>query len=41
MNKLALIFTLTLALISTQSLATGDVAQGKAKSVTCIGCHGV
>ncbi|SFV86203.1 Cytochrome c4 [hydrothermal vent metagenome] len=41
MNKLVLIFTLTLALISTQSLATGDAEQGKAKSVTCIGCHGV
>lgn len=41
MNKSALIFTLTLALISTQSFAIGDVAQGKAKSVTCIGCHGV
>ncbi len=41
MNKLALIFTLTLALISTQSFATGDVTQGKAKSVTCIACHGV
>lgn len=41
MNKLALIFTLTLALISTQSFAKGDVAKGKAKSVTCIGCHGV
>lgn len=41
MNKLALIFTTTLVLISTQSFAKGDVAKGKVKSVTCIGCHGV
>lgn len=41
MNKLALIFTTILVLISIQSFAGGDVAKGKAKSVTCIGCHGV
>lgn len=41
MNKLTLIFTITLALISTQSFAKSDVAKGKAKSATCIACHGV
>ncbi|BAS67335.1 c-type cytochrome [Bathymodiolus septemdierum thioautotrophic gill symbiont] len=41
MNKLALIFTVVLSLISIQSFAKGDAVAGKAKSVTCIGCHGV
>jgi cytochrome c553 len=41
MNKLALIFTMTFVLISTQSFAKGDAAKGRAKSITCIGCHGV
>ena len=41
MNKLALIFTATLILISTNTFAVGDAALGQAKAVTCIGCHGV
>ncbi|WXT99484.1 MAG: Cytochrome c4 [Catillopecten margaritatus gill symbiont] len=41
MNKLTLIFIATLTLISTQSFAKGDATAGKAKSATCIGCHGV
>ncbi len=41
MNKLALIFTAAFILISTQSFAVGDATKGKAKSVTCIACHGV
>ena len=41
MNKLALIFTATLAFISVNTFAAGDVAKGKAKSVTCTACHGV
>ncbi|SMM98088.1 Cytochrome c4 [uncultured Candidatus Thioglobus sp.] len=41
MNKLVLIFTTTLFLLSTYTFAAGDVAKGKIKSVTCIGCHGV
>jgi cytochrome c553 len=41
MNKLALIFSMALAFISTNTLAAGDAAKGKTKSVTCIACHGV
>ncbi|SMN01971.1 Cytochrome c4 [uncultured Candidatus Thioglobus sp.] len=41
MNKLVLIFTTTLVLLSTHTFAAGDVAKGKIKSVTCISCHGV
>ncbi len=41
MNKLVLIFSAALALVSTHTLATGDIALGQAKSATCIGCHGV
>ncbi|SMN10862.1 Cytochrome c4 [uncultured Candidatus Thioglobus sp.] len=41
MNKLALIFTTILILLSTHTFAAGDVAKGKIKSVACIGCHGV
>ncbi|MDB3893761.1 cytochrome c4 [Candidatus Thioglobus sp.] len=40
MNKLVLIFSMALAFISTNTLASGDAAKGKAKSVTCIACHG-
>jgi cytochrome c553 len=40
MNKLALIFTATLALISASVFAAGDAAKGKAKSATCTACHG-
>lgn len=40
MNKLALIFTMVLALVSAQSFAA-DVAKGKTKSATCVSCHGV
>jgi cytochrome c553 len=41
MNKLALIFTATLVLISTHTFAAGDAALGQTKAATCIGCHGV
>ncbi len=41
MNKLALIFTATLVLISTHTFAAGDATLGQAKATTCIGCHGV
>jgi cytochrome c553 len=41
MNKLALIFTATLVLISTHTFAVGDAALGQIKAATCIGCHGV
>ncbi|MDG2354070.1 MAG: cytochrome c4 [Gammaproteobacteria bacterium] len=45
MNKLTLVFSAALALvstlISTHTLAAGDAALGQAKSATCIGCHGV
>jgi len=41
MNKLALIFTATLAFISVNTFAAGDVAKGKVKSVTCTACHAV
>ena len=40
MNKLVLIFSMALAFISTNTLAAGDAAKGKTKSVTCIACHG-
>lgn len=41
MNKLALVFSAALALVSTHTLAAGDVALGQVKAATCIGCHGV
>ncbi|SMN16703.1 Cytochrome c4 [uncultured Candidatus Thioglobus sp.] len=41
MNKLALIFTATLALVSTNTIAAGDAAKGKVLSATCTACHGV
>ncbi|SMN12626.1 Cytochrome c4 [Bathymodiolus heckerae thiotrophic gill symbiont] len=41
MNRLALIFTMALVLVSTYTFATGDAAKGKIKSATCTGCHGV
>ncbi len=41
MNKLALVFSAVLALVSTHSLATGDIEIGQTKAATCIGCHGV
>ncbi len=41
MNKLALIFSMALAFISTNTLASGDAAKGKTKSATCIACHGI
>lgn len=41
MNKLALVFSTVLALVSTHTLAAGDIAIGQAKAATCIGCHGV
>ncbi len=41
MNKLTLVFSAVLALVSTHTLAVGDVALGQAKAATCIGCHGV
>jgi cytochrome c553 len=41
MNKLALIFMVALAFISTHASAAGDAAKGKAKSTTCTACHGV
>ncbi len=41
MNKLALVFSAALALVSTHTLAAGDVALGQEKAATCIGCHGV
>jgi cytochrome c553 len=40
MNKLVLIFSMALALASTSTFAAGDALKGKAKSVTCIACHG-
>ncbi|WP_337925546.1 cytochrome c4 [Bathymodiolus thermophilus thioautotrophic gill symbiont] len=40
MNKLALIFLAAFALFSTSTFAAGDAVKGKAKSITCIGCHG-
>ncbi|CAB5505321.1 Cytochrome c4 [uncultured Gammaproteobacteria bacterium] len=41
MNKLALIFTVVLALISTYTFAAGDATKGQTKAVSCVGCHGV
>ena len=41
MNKLLLIFTTTLVLISTHTFAAGNAALGQVKAATCIGCHGV
>lgn len=41
MNKLVLVCATLSVLISTHALAAGDVAQGRAKSLTCIACHGV
>ncbi len=41
MNKLICIFATAITLISTQTFALGNVAEGKAKAITCIGCHGV
>ncbi|TEU22033.1 MAG: c-type cytochrome [Gammaproteobacteria bacterium] len=41
MNKLALVFSAALALVSTHTLAAGNVALGQAKAATCIGCHGI
>ena len=41
MNKLALIFTAALALISTNTISAGDAAKGEVLSATCIACHGV
>ncbi len=38
MKKLLIMLLLTL---SFQTLATGDVEQGKIKSYTCTGCHGI
>lgn len=40
MNKLALIFTVALAFVSTNTFAAGDAAKGKALSATCAACHG-
>ena len=41
MNRLTFIFTAMLALISTQTIASGDAAAGQAKAATCTACHGV
>jgi cytochrome c553 len=41
MNKLALIFTTVLALISTYTFAAGDAEKGKTKAADCTSCHGV
>jgi len=40
MNKLGLIFTAVLVSASLNTFAAGDAAKGKAKSATCIACHG-
>ncbi len=41
MQKIALLFLSAIAFISTHAIAAGDANQGKAKSVTCVACHGV
>ncbi|WP_428085906.1 c-type cytochrome [Candidatus Thioglobus sp.] len=41
MNKSTRIFITALAFISVNTFAAGDAAKGKAKSATCIACHGV
>ncbi|MBE8189675.1 MAG: cytochrome c4 [Candidatus Thioglobus sp.] len=44
MTKISSIFAMIFAMIfsiSGTTLASGDVAKGKAKAQTCIGCHGV
>ena len=40
MQKVALFFLSTFVFISTQALAAGNAAAGKAKSATCLACHG-
>lgn len=41
MNKLVLIFTVVLPLISTYTFAVGNAEKGKIKAISCAACHGV
>lgn len=41
-RRMKVILTIAMLLvISTQSFAAGDVEEGKVKSYTCTGCHGI
>jgi len=41
LKKTALVSSLVLSLCSIGAASAGDVAAGKAKAATCVGCHGV
>lgn len=40
-NKLALLAAASISLLAVGAVRAGDVAAGKEKSETCMGCHGV